>query len=130
YAPAGAPCFAAAVNGYWTPMIAVTHTSDPGMPEVVLVELEHASTTDLARVLGTALASGDVGVIVDLGDRGDASSELLTVLHRAARNLRVLGGRLVVVCSRPELRHLFDVTLLSQGFGVYASRDEALRTWA
>jgi hypothetical protein len=28
------------------------------------------------------------------------------------------------------LRRLFDVTLLSQGFGVYASRDEALRNWA
>ena len=35
-----------------------------------------------------------------------------------------------MVCSRPELRRLFDVTLLSQGFDVYASRDEALRTWA
>jgi len=31
------------------------------------------------------------------------------------------------VSTRPELRRLFDVTLLSQGFAVYASRDEALR---
>ena len=68
--------------------------------------------------------------IVDLGERADASSDLLTVLHRCARRVRTLGGTLAVVCSRPELRRLFDVTLLSQGFGVYASRDEALRTWA
>jgi anti-anti-sigma regulatory factor len=111
-------------------MIAVTHTSDAGMPALVVVELERASTKDLARVLGTALASGDVGVIVDLGERRDASSELRVVLHRAGRNLRSLGGRLAVVCSKPELRRLFDVTLLSQGFGVYASRDEAFRSWA
>jgi anti-anti-sigma regulatory factor len=111
-------------------VIAVTHTSDAGMPALVVVELERASTTDLARVLRTAVASGDVEVIVDLGERGDASSDLLMVLHRAGRHLRSLGGRLVVVCSRPELRHLFDVTLLSQGFRVYASRDEAFRSWA
>jgi hypothetical protein len=34
------------------------------------------------------------------------------------------------VSTRPELRRLFDVTLLSQGFAVYTSRDEALRPWA
>ena len=69
-------------------------------------------------------------MIVDLGERADASSDLLTVLHRCAGRIRALGGTLAVVCSRPELRRLFDVTLLSQGFDVYASRDEALRTWA
>jgi len=111
-------------------MIAVSHTPEEQTPALLVVELDRSSTTDLARVLRTAVTSGDVGVIVDLGERGDASSDLLMVLHRAGRNLRSLGGRLAVVCSRPELRRLLDVTLLSQGFGVYASRDEAFRSWA
>jgi anti-anti-sigma regulatory factor len=111
-------------------VIEVTHQHDVGPSAVVVVEMQRASTGDLAGLLSTAIRTGDVGVIVDLGERGDASSELLTVLHRTARQLRALGGRLAVVSAKPELRRLFDVTLLSQGFGVYASRDEALRTWA
>ena len=111
-------------------MIEVLHETRAQASPIVVVEMRRASTADLVRLLRTAVRSGDLGVIVDLGDRSDASSELLTVLHRTGRQLRAIGGRLTVVCSRPELRRLFDVTLLSQGFGVYASRDEALRTWA
>jgi anti-anti-sigma factor len=111
-------------------VIGVAHRPDSSTPAVVVVELERASTPDLARLLRTAIGTGDIGVIVDLGERGDASSELLLVLHRTARQLRTLGGRLAVVSTKPELRRLFDLTLLSQAFGVYASRDEALRTWA
>jgi anti-anti-sigma regulatory factor len=97
---------------------------------VIVVDLRHSSNTDLARLLDCAIGTGDVSVVVDLGARPDASSELLTVLHRCSRRVRALGGTLSIVCSRPELRGLFDVTLLSQGFDVYASRDEALRAWA
>jgi len=111
-------------------VIEVTHQGDAGTSAVVVVEMERASTGDLASLLRAAIRTGDIGVIVDLGERGDASSELLTVLHRTARHLRTLGGRLAVVSTKPELRRLFDLTLLSQGFGVYASRDEALRNWA
>jgi anti-anti-sigma factor len=109
-------------------VIEVSHQAGTQPSAVVVVDLERSSTTDIARLLDSAIAVGDVEVIVDLGERADASSDLLTVLHRCARRVRTLGGRLSVVCSRPELRRLFDVTLLSQGFDVYASRDEALRT--
>ena len=93
---------------------------------MIVVDLTQSSMTDFARLLDCAIAARDVSVVVDLGARPDASSELLTVLHRCARRIRALGGRLSVVCSRPELHRLFDVTLLSQGFDVYASRAEAL----
>jgi anti-anti-sigma regulatory factor len=93
---------------------------------VIVVDLTRSSATDVARLLDCAIAVGDVNVVVDLGARPDASSELLTGLHRCGRRIRALGGRLSVACSRPELRRLFDVTLLSQGFDVYASRAEAL----
>jgi anti-anti-sigma regulatory factor len=93
---------------------------------VIVVHMRQSSTTDLARLLDCAIGAGDVSVVVDLGAHPDASSELLTVLHRCGRRLRALGGKLSIVCPRPELRRLFDVTLLSQGFDVYASRAEAL----
>ena len=112
-------------------MIEVSH--HPAAAEraaVIVVDMRQSSTTDLARLLDCAIGAGDVSVVVDLGARPDASSDLLTVLHRRSRRARALGGRLSIVCSRPELRRLFDVTLLSQGFDVYASRAEALRAWA
>jgi anti-anti-sigma regulatory factor len=106
------------------------HSAAAATSAVLVVDLRQSSTTDLARLLDCAIGAGDVSVVVDLGARPDASSELLTVLHRCGHRIRALGGRLSIVCSRPELRRLFDVTLLSQGFDVYPSRDEALRAWA
>lgn len=110
-------------------MIEVAH-GDERTTAIVVIEMKQASTTQLSQLLRAAVRWGDVGVVIDLGERADASSELLTVLHRAARQLRGLGARLAVVSPKPELRRLFDVTLLSQGFGVYRTRDEALRSWA
>jgi anti-anti-sigma regulatory factor len=111
-------------------VIEVSHHTAARTSAVIVVDMTRSSTTDLARLLDCAMGTGDVDVVVDLGARLDASSDLLTVLHSCARRIRGLGGTLSIVCSRPELRRLFDVTLLSQGFDVYASRDEALRGWA
>jgi anti-anti-sigma regulatory factor len=110
-------------------VIEVTH-DDPTAAVIVVDMRRQSSTTDLARLLDCAIGAGEISVVVDLGVRPDASSDLLTVLHRCGRRLRTLGGTLSIVCAQPELRRLFDVTLLSQGFDVYASRDEALRAWA
>ena len=106
------------------------HPADALGSTMIVLDLRHSATTDLAGLLDCAIGAGDVSVVVDLGARPDASSEVLTALYRCGRRLRALGGRLSIVCPRPELRRLFDMTLLSQGFDVYASRDEALRAWA
>jgi anti-anti-sigma regulatory factor len=76
-----------------------------------------------------AVAGEGVRLVVDLGDRSDTSSDLLFRLHRLAAQLRRLGGSLAVVSPQPSLRRLFDLTLLSQAFPVFATRDEALRNW-
>src|SRR6187401_1206884 len=98
-------------------MIEISHRPAPmaATPGVIVVDVPHSSTLDLARLLDCAIDAGDVSLVVDLGERPDASSELLTVLHHCGRRLCALGGRLSIVC-RPELRRLFDQTLLSQGF--------------
>jgi anti-anti-sigma regulatory factor len=115
------------VAGYISAVIEVCQSSAATSP-AMLVELGRGSP-DFARVLRGTLGAGDVRVIVDLGERQDMSSDLLSILHRTATQLRVLGGKLAVVTPEPCLRRLFDVTLLSQGFGVFGSRDEALRSW-
>jgi anti-anti-sigma factor len=110
-------------------VIEVCHETEERTSATVVIEMKHASTDDLARLLGTAVGSGQVCVIVDLGERQDATSDLLAVLHRTAHHLRRLGGRLAVVTTQPELRRLFDVTLLSQAFGVFPTQTDALQDW-
>ncbi len=109
-------------------MIEARHVTSSAASPVVVVELQRSSTTDLAQLLRTAIAAGDVRLVIDLGERKDASSDVLTLLHRAARQLRRFGGSLAVV-AQPDLKRLFDVTLLSQAVPVFMSRDEALRNW-
>jgi anti-anti-sigma factor len=107
----------------------VCHESSARTSAVVLVGLRRESPPGLASVLRSTLSAGDVRVIVDLGERHDMSSNLLSILHRTATHLRALGGKLAVVTPEPGLRRLFDVTLLSEALGVFGSRDEALRSW-
>lgn len=116
-------------KGYCTTVIEIRHETDE-RPPVVFVELSLESSRDLARLLGTAIGAGDVSLVVDLGDRTDASSDLLTVLHRTARHVRRLGGKLGVVSPQPSLRRLLDITLMSHAYAVFATRDEALRSWS
>jgi anti-anti-sigma factor len=106
-------------------VIEVRHETPERAP-VVLIELKHDSPRDLGRLLTAAIGTGEVDLVVDLGSRRDASSELLIVLHRVARQVRRLGGTLRVVASEPSLHRLFELTLISRTLPIFATRDEAL----
>jgi hypothetical protein len=79
----------------------------------------------VSRCADLAVRLGHTRLVVDLG-AGAIDSALLSTRHRYGKRLRDAGGRLAVVCSDSRLRRLLDVTLLSAGFTVYATRDEAL----
>jgi len=115
--------------GYATNVIEIRHATDI-RPPVVFLDLTVDSSHDLEKLLGAALSTGSTSLVVDLGDRNDASSELLGLLHRTATQVRRLGGALGVVSPQPSLRRLFDLTLLSQAFVVFATRDEAIESWS
>lgn len=78
------------------------------------------------RCVDMALRLGHTSVVVDLRERSDPDADLLGVLHRSAQRLRDAGGRLAVVTADCRLRRLLDLTLLSHGFHVCATREEAL----
>jgi anti-sigma B factor antagonist len=82
--------------------------------------------TNVVRCVDVALRLGQPRLVVDLGARDGADADLLSVLHRSGQRMRAAGGRFGVVCSDSQLRRLLDLTLLSQGFSVYATREEAL----
>jgi anti-anti-sigma factor len=110
-------------------VIEVRHDTESLPSAIVFVDAPGESAQDLARLLRLAVRGGDFRLVVDLGERSDTSSDLLALLYRAGRQLRRVGGTLGVVCSQPDVRRLFHITLLSEAVPVFASRDEALRDW-
>jgi anti-anti-sigma factor len=93
----------------------------------VLIQIgEGDAVVGVSRCIDLAIEMGNTSLVVDLGDRRGACSALLRVLLRAGRRLRGHGGRLAIAASDPGLRRLLDVTLLSQAFTVFETRDEAL----
>jgi anti-anti-sigma regulatory factor len=101
------------------------HASTSG-PAVVIRCPDAGGAAGVLRGVDLALSVGHSRLVVDLGARDDPDADLLGILHRAGHRMRTAGGGLAVVCADSRLRRLLDLTLLSQGFRVYATREEAL----
>ncbi|HYI75679.1 MAG TPA: hypothetical protein VEW90_10455 [Gaiellaceae bacterium] len=84
------------------------------------------STEAMARCVDLAVRLGHTRLVVDLDRRSEPDSNLLSALHHSGLRMREVGGRLSVVCADSRFRRLLDLTLLSAGFSVYSTRDEAL----
>lgn len=74
----------------------------------------------------TALA-GDPGaqVTVDLSESTFLDSMALGVLLGAKKRLADVGGELELVVSTPEIRRVFEITMLDRVFEIHSSRAEA-----
>ena len=100
-------------------------TVTPSVSAVVITCRNSVSSEGVVRCVDLAVRLGHTRLVVDLGET-EPDSDLLRVLHRSGKRIRDAGGRLAVVCSDSRLRRLFQLSLLSAGFSVYATRDEAL----
>jgi anti-anti-sigma factor len=100
-------------------------TSSPKAPVVIRCG-EGDAAGSVSRCIDLAIERGSTSLVVDLGDQGGACAALLGVLLRAGRRLKEQGGRLAVASGDPGLRRLFELTLLSQAFTVFETREEAL----
>ena len=86
----------------------------------------HADAENVVRCVDMAVRLGHTRVVVVLRGRDGTDADLLSVLHRSARRLRETGGKLAVVTADSRFRRLLHLTLLSQGFRVCTTREEAL----
>jgi anti-anti-sigma factor len=50
----------------------------------------------------------------------------LGVLLRGTKELRSTGGRLHLVVSRPDVRRIFEITMLDRVLALHETRDAAL----
>lgn|ERR687897_275276 len=81
---------------------------------------------ELRDRLGAAVDAGDSGIVVDLTQTSFLDSTALGVLLGAVKRLRGGDGRIQLVVSRPELRRIFEITLLDQVMPLAETRGDAL----
>lgn len=98
--------------------------------DTALVELRGQvdlhTAPELKDHLLAAIEDGAVNVVVDLTETTFIDSMTLGVLLGAVRRLRPRGGRLRIVCDDPNVRKIFEITLLDRVFALYPTRERAL----
>jgi anti-sigma B factor antagonist len=115
------------IGGYSVvqPELRVTVDSNPrgrGSPVVVRVsgEVDIQTSPDLDAHLQQVLNDGAVSVVVDLAGVTFLDSTGLSVLVAALKRCHDVGGTLQVVAPRSHVQRIFEVTGLSDAFGIEA----------
>jgi len=81
-------------------------------------EADLSNAPELKERLSVAIDSGARGVLVDLMDATFIDSTTLGVLVGAVKRLRPAGGELAIACDDPNIRKIFEITLLDRTFNV------------
>ena len=64
-------------------------------------------------------------IVVDLSEATFLDSMALGVLLAAKRSAEARGKRFVIVAATPEIRRIFEITMLDSVFELHATRDGA-----
>lgn len=81
---------------------------------------------ELRAAIMDAIDGGATSLVIDLSEATFIDSMTLGVLLGAVKRLRPVGGRVSVVCTDPNIRRIFEITLLDRVFELHESRDAAL----
>ena len=77
---------------------------------------------EVLRLIG----AGSNRLVVDLTRTSFVDSATLGVLLGGLKRLRPKGGEIVLVIADPNIRKIFEITLLDRVFTIFDSRDAAL----
>ncbi len=97
-----------------------------GSAAVVSVEGEADLYTapQLRDALNQVIDEGRTGVLVDLSRSTFIDSTTLGVLMGAIDRLRRNGGGLAITCGDPNIRRIFEITLLDKVFPLFETRED------
>ena len=85
---------------------------------------------ELEARLTEIIDEGPSALVLDLSGVTFIDSTVLAVLLHGLKRLGAAGGRLRIVTARPEIRRIFELTLLDRLFELDSSREEALAATA
>ena len=89
-------------------------------------ELDLVSASDLRHELFGMIDGGANVVVVDLETTTFIDSMTIGILLGAVRQLQQRGGELRIACADPNIKRIFEITLLDRVFALYPSRETAL----
>lgn len=103
----------------------------PGVSVLVVHgEADLHAAPELRDRLNGAIDAGGSGIVVDLTGTTFLDSTALGVLIGTMRRLQDDNGGIQLVVSRPEIRRIFEITLLDQVLPLQETRAEALAALA
>jgi anti-sigma B factor antagonist len=86
----------------------------------------HSAPVLRAR-LAELVDAGAAEIVLDLSEATFLDSMALGVILSAKRRVAAVGGRLELVVSTPEVRRIFEITMLDQVLDVHDTRADAIR---
>jgi anti-sigma B factor antagonist len=89
-------------------------------------EVDLATAPELKEALANVTNSGGRGVLVDLSSATFIDSTTLGVLMGAVKRLRPGGGELAIACHDPNIRKIFEITLLDRVFNIFDTPDAGI----
>ena len=92
----------------------------------VFGEADLHSAPELRERLRAAIDGGASTIVLDLSGTGFVDSTSLGVLLGGMKRIRERDGQIRLVVARPELRRIFEITLLDRIFPLHETRDQAL----
>jgi len=107
----------------------VTTERDGDLVVITLVgEVDLYTAPDLKQELVRVVDEGAQRVLVDMSETTFIDSTTLGVLVSGLKQLRPLGGQLVLVITDSKIRRVFEITGLDRVFPIHGTRAEALRS--
>jgi anti-sigma B factor antagonist len=82
-------------------------------------EVDLYTAPALKAALRETIDGGARSVLVDLSRATFIDSTTLGVLMGAVKRLRPAGGELAIACSDPNIRKIFEITLLDRIFNIF-----------
>ena len=90
-------------------------------------EVDLSTAPELKEVLNGVIDGGARFVLVDLSAATFIDSTTLGVLMGAVKRLRPAGGELAIACNDPNIRKIFEITLLDRVFAIFDTPEEGSR---
>jgi anti-sigma B factor antagonist len=106
--------------------VSTTGLDDGVARVVVLGEADIYTAPELKEALNAAIEGGATSVLVDLSGATFIDSTTLGVLMGAVRRLRPAGGEVAIACADPNIRRIFEITLLDRVFRIFTTPGEGL----
>ena len=86
---------------------------------------KYVGEVEVSFTLKNAVGQSAPGIVIDFTETTFIDSTTLGVLLGGMKRLTPEDGNVVLVCGNPNIRKIFEITLLDRVFSLHADRDAA-----